>query len=130
VTSISQRVVVLIGCAIAAIGLHGIVHPEQLAMVRGWPPHLLWAVAVGVRVVLGVFFLIAAPRCRFPGFVGAVGLLALAAAAGLLVVGPGRLEALVDWWFRQSPQTLRAVYVADVVFGVVLVYAGSRRPAS
>jgi hypothetical protein len=121
------RLVVLIGATIAALGVFGVARPHALfALVSGWRPGVLLATAAGVRVMLGVIFLLAAPRCRFPRTIRALGFVALGTAAVVLVLGALRLEAIVQWWFSQPGPFVECMYAATVLFGGFLVYSGSR----
>ncbi len=111
------------------MGVFGIARPRELSvLISGWPPGVLVAMAAGVRVVLGVILLVAAPRCRFPRTLRALGFIALGAAAVVLLLGASRLEGVVRWWLGQPEPFVQSVYAATVLFGGFLVYSGSRRP--
>ena len=121
--------VVLAGALIAATGVFGMVWPRALStLMLGWSPTVLLGTAVGVRVALGVIFLLAAPRCRFPRAMYALGCLALGAAAVVTLLGGGHLEAVVRWWASQPEVVVRSTYALPVLFGGFLAYSGSRRP--
>jgi hypothetical protein len=79
---------------VLAISVLGVTAPEQLvAVVASWPPDTRVAVAVGTRLVLGVVFLLAASTCRFPAVIYGIGILALAAALLLMLLGEPRVDA-------------------------------------
>ncbi len=114
-----------LGAFIAAVGLFGVADPGRLLKLverfRGATG--VW-VAAGVRLVLGVVFLLAAADCRLPTFVMTVGIIALLAAVGLPIMGQRRFDAMVAWLVRRPQVVIRLWAVAAVAFGGLLVYAG------
>jgi hypothetical protein len=118
-------VVTVFGALIAAFGVFGIVAPNRFIKLfdhfRG--PTGLW-IAVGVRLVMGVLFILAAPDCRLPTLVTAIGILALIAAVTLPIIGQRRFDALIEWWTRRPTVVIRLWMVAGGAFGGLLIYAG------
>lgn len=118
--------VTVLGVLIAAIGVVGVVSPCHLTTwISALPPRIRFQTAITVRLVTGVFFLLAAPSCRVPAIVLAVGVLALVAALALGVLGQRRLDAFVSWWLTQPPLVIRVWSLVAVVFGGLLGYAGA-----
>jgi hypothetical protein len=118
--------VTLFGLIIAAVGVVGMVRPAQLvAGMLNWPAAVLLAVAVAVRLVLGIVFILAAPSCRLPRVMYALGIVALFAALVVLLLGPDRVQSLVQWWSGQPSQVVRATYAGTVLFGAFLVYSSA-----
>jgi hypothetical protein len=130
-----RYVVALIAVLMIAICALGVVAPERLvAVVTGWPPDTRFDVAVGTRVVLGLIFLLSASRCRLPAVIYGVGILALAAALLLVLLGEPRLDALINWWSQQPALAIRAWCALAALLGVLILYAAlpqgrSERPA-
>jgi hypothetical protein len=119
-------IVSLAGMAVAAIGVLGMAAPGQLVHLLGRRRFLtLLPVTVALRIGLGALFLVAAPDCRLPDLVRAMGVLEIAGAIVLLVLGPGRLRRFVDWWLARPPSFVRGWCSAALVFGVLIVYAGA-----
>ena len=111
------------------MGVLGIARPQEVsALIAGWSPGVLVVTAAGIRVAFGVIFLLAAPRCRFPRIMYALGFVTLGAAAAVVLLGASRVAATVQWWFRQPGPFVACMYAATVLFGGFLVYSGSRRP--
>jgi hypothetical protein len=98
-----------------------------VAVVVGWPPESRLDVAVGTRLVLGVVFLAGASRCCFPVVIYGVGLLSLAAALLLGLLGEPRLDALIRWWSAQPALTIRAWCAVAGLVGALLVSAALPR---
>jgi hypothetical protein len=115
----------LVGAVIGLLAAIGIFAPfRAVRWIRDWhPPSRFW-LAVLWRLVLGVFLIRAAPECRTPRLVLALGGLALAAGIAILVMGPRRLDALVDWWLDRSAAVLAVSFAAAAALGCFLVYAG------
>jgi hypothetical protein len=118
--------VTLFGLIIAVVGIVGMMRPAQLiAGLLHWPAAALLAVAVAVRLVLGVVFILAAPSCRFPRVMYALGIFALLAALIVLFLGADGVRSLVQWWSRQPLLVVRVMYAVTVLFGVFLVYSSA-----
>jgi uncharacterized membrane protein len=118
--------VTLFGLIIAAVGVVGMMRPAQLfAGMLNWPAAVLLAVAVAVRLMLGIVFILAAPSCRFPRVMYALGIVALLAALVVLLLGPDGVRSLVQWCSRQPSLAVRAMYAATVLFGAFLVYSSA-----
>lgn len=114
----------LLGAAMLFVGVIGLVRPERLAaLVEHWSSPARYRFAVVVRFLIGAFLIVAAPACRMPGVVRAVGVLAIAAAVALLFLGRARLDAFVRWWLAH-PSTIRPAGLFAAAFGSLLMSAG------
>lgn len=121
-------IVVIVGWLIVLTGLWGIASPHSLIdMVVAWSSTNRFYFTVIFRVVLGVIFILAAPRCRVPWLIYALGILALLAGVVLFFLGAARVDAIVHWFAARSDLRIRLTYVVDTLFGALLVYAGSKR---
>ena len=119
-------VVMLVGILISAVGICMAIAPQRLLdWIAGMEPRLRFRVAIVVRVALGAAFLAAAPASRLPGVVYAVGIIALVAAAGILVMGQSRLDALLVWWLGRPRPFVRGMSAFAIGLGALLVYAGA-----
>jgi hypothetical protein len=126
--AIMNFVVAIVGWMIVATGVLGIAQPHlMLSWVLGWPADVRFYVTVGTRLLLGLLFIFAAPKCRWPRFIRIMGVIALLTAVVYSFLGRGRLELLIQWLFGQPSVFIQLLYAASVLFGVVLVYSGSRR---
>ncbi|HAF16520.1 MAG TPA: hypothetical protein DCK99_23035, partial [Blastocatellia bacterium] len=110
--------VAIVGWMIVAIGLLGIAQPHlMLSWVLGWPADVRFYVTIGTRVLLGLLFILAAPKCRLPRFIRTIGIIALIAGAVYFFLGRGRLELLIQWMFGQPSVFIQLLYAAAVLFG-------------
>ena len=119
-------VVTVLGVLIAAIGLMGVLTPRSLiALVqRYWPgPGRFWF-AVSIRLVLGVVFLAVASDCRAPIVIRVIGVISVAAALGMIVLGTARLDRLIEWWLGRPLPYVRLWASGAIAFGALLIYAG------
>jgi hypothetical protein len=120
--------VAIVGWMIVAIGLLGIAQPHlMLSWVLGWPADVRFYVTIGTRVLLGLLFILAAPKCRLPRFIRTIGIIALIAGAVYFFLGRGRLELLIQWMFGQPSVFIQLLYAAAVLFGAALVYSSFKR---
>lgn len=120
--------VAIAGWIIVGVGVLGIVRPHlMLDLILGWPSDIRFYVAVTTRIVLGLLFIFVARSCRLPRFVLAIGIIALAAGIVIALLGAGRVDLMVQWMSGQSSTSIRLLYMATTVFGVLLAYSGVRR---
>ena len=118
-------ILILLGILITGIGAVGVAQPQRLvAPFLSWQPRARFYIAVGTRLVLGAVFVLAASGSRFPTLILTLGVIAIAAAICFLLLGPKRVEVLVQWWFKQSSGFLRSWFVVAILFGAFLVYSG------
>jgi hypothetical protein len=115
--------VVLFGVAVMGVGAYGVVRPSALIEVARsvWKSPAAFPFAVGIRVALGIALLIAAPECRHPTAVRAIGAIALVAAAAGLIMGRARIDGFIAWWIDQAAGFVRGWALVAVAFGGFLV---------
>ena len=119
-----RYVVALLAVLMIAICALGVVAPPiLLGIVTGWSPDTRFDVAVGVRIVMGVIFLLGASRCRVPAIIYGIGLVALAAALLLVLLGEPRVDALINWWAQQPALAIRAWCALAALVGLLILYA-------
>lgn len=114
----------LIGFGFLLMGLAfaGLVRPNAVQRwVAAMNPMGRYAVAVGVRVGVGLFLLAVAPEARWPVPTRVFGFVALAAALGVLVMGPTKLGHLVRWWAEKPAATVRFACSVALAVGLLLV---------
>ena len=116
----------LVGLAVAAIGLLGVVAPIRLTrllnsqrVLTGLP------VTFAVRIVTGSIFVVAAPDCRVPTLVRLIGLLEFGGAVVLLGLGGEHLGRFVKWWLERSSSFVRYWSLGALTLGTLILYAGA-----
>jgi hypothetical protein len=119
-------VVVLVGWLIVAVGLLGVVRPHfAMEWIFAIPVGIRFYLIVIMRFLLGGFLILAAPGCRLPRFFYVAGVIILLAALALFFFGPLRLEAIMQQVSSLPNSIIRLLYVLTVLFGGVMVYAGT-----
>jgi len=119
-----RYVVAALAVMVLAISALGVIAPEQVvAVVAGWSPDTRIAVAVGARLVLGVVFLLAASTCRFPAIIYGIGILALAGALLLALLGEPRVDALIAWWSQLPTRAISGWCALGVFVGALILYS-------
>ena len=119
-------IVTVLGVLIAVIGLMGVVIPRILiALVQHyWRGPARFRFAVSIRLVLGVVFLAVAPDCRAPIVIRAIGVVSVAAALSMIVLGTARLDRFIEWWLGRPRPYVRLWASGAIAFGALLIYAG------
>ena len=121
-------IVVIVGWLIILLGLFGIARPHSLIdAVLSWPTAARFYFSVLTRLVLGVLFILAAPRCRLPRLIYVLGAIILLIGIVLFFLGADRVDGILHWFCTGSELCIRLIYLIGILFGVLLIYAGSKR---
>ena len=117
--------IAIFGLIIIALSAWGVIAPKTLVKKvldlfdRPWGLFL----AVGVRLVLGTLFVIAADETRFPTAFRFLGYLMLITAALIPLIGRQRISHLMGWFQAKPPAALRIWLIFGIAFGAFIVYA-------
>lgn len=124
-STILQYIVIVFGAVIAAACLWGIVSPSGLTGAVRRVLEKSWGLpmAVGVRLFLGVVFILVAPGTKYPVFFEIFGVLVIVAAAVLPFVGKERLRKLMAWVERWPALGVRLWLLVGMAFGAFVIYA-------
>ena len=120
----AQKFVLLFGILVSLFCLWAIIKPQRVhALVRG-VTDTTWGylLAAGVRLLLGLALLLAAPGSKFPTTFVVLGWVTIAAAVGIVIMGRERMGRLIEWFSRLSEATVRAWLMLGVAFGLILAY--------
>jgi len=115
----------LIALFIICVGIVGIVSPEYGTMLRrGYvaTPITLYA-AVGLRMVMGVVVILAAPGSRAPNTMRALGAVMCLQALMATVLGPDHARAVMEWETKQGTALLRLGAGVALAAGGFMVFA-------
>jgi hypothetical protein len=120
-----MTLVALVICLLtAAFGALGIVSPSRLlGVVRSIQTPIGLYFAAGLRLLLGVALLFAAPPSRAPGLIYIVGVFIIVIGVITPFFGLERFRRLVDWWSVQGSAFVRGWAVLALLFGLSLAYA-------
>ncbi len=118
--------VAALGAVIVLVGLVGLGQPGRFrAMFEAMDSQTRFVLGVGIRLVMGALLLWVADELRHPQVMRILGVVAIAAALGILVAGRARLDRLVDWWLRLDDGLLRLSAAFAAAFGAFLVYVAT-----
>ena len=120
---ISQVIIVAVGITVCVLSAWGLTSPDRLRQLVGAVMERNWGmyVAVGVRLVLGLALILAAPGSRFPLAFTVLGGFALVAAVALPFLGRERILRLLAWFDRLPPPAIRVWLLSGIAFGGFLV---------
>ena len=117
--------IALFGLLIATACVWGFAIPRHMidTIIRFFNrPSGLW-LAIGVRVVFGVLFILAAPETRYPTFFQVIGYLMLVAAAVIPIIGKERLTRFLTWCTQVPILVVRVWLLLGFAFGLFVIYA-------
>ena len=114
----------LILCAgIAAMGVTTIVKPQPVHnLTRLLLDKTGMWIATTIRIVLALGLLAAASESKAPMLLRILGLLILIAAILIPILGVDRHRRLHEWWLARSRAIELLAGVAEIVFGIGLIY--------
>jgi len=116
--------VALFGLFMAALGIAGLLSPPRLlALVTRAQSQLGLYFIAGIRVLLGVVLLLAAPSSRAAPYLQILGGVALVSGMVTPFFGVRRFKVVLEWWRRQPPWFVRLWSVFVLLFGLSLVWA-------
>ena len=120
-----MTLVALIICLLtSAFGAWGIASPSRLlGVVRYFQTPVGLYFAAGIRVLLGVALLFAAPTSRAPGLIFILGIAIIVIGFITPFFGLERFRRLLDWWSAKGSAFIRGWAVLALVFGLSLAYA-------
>lgn len=114
----------LLCLALAAFGALGVVAPRRLlALVRRLQSRRGILAVAGIRLLLGIALLLAAPAAKAPLLVRAFGAFAVLVGLVTPLFGVERYEALLDWWSAQGDAFVRLWALTAMAFGLGLAWA-------
>jgi uncharacterized protein YjeT (DUF2065 family) len=119
-----QILIKIVGLLIVLEGILFLFKPEFLKslaefFIRGKRAYI----AAGVRIFLGIVFLLAASQCRIVWVVIALGLLFLLSGIIMLTIKLDKLKAMISWWRQKSAGFLRVMALLIAAVGIVILYS-------
>ena len=111
------------GAPIFLLGIAGLVQPDRFrSLFGGMDSQQRFVLAIAIRVVMGGLLWWLAEDLRHTPVMRILAAIAIFAAVGILLMGQGRLDRLVEWWLSRSDGVLRVSALLAAVFGAYLVY--------
>jgi hypothetical protein len=116
--------VMMIGVAVAGLGLVGLVAPAQLLdFGRSLLTETGLYVVAAVRVAFGLLLLFAARLSRMPRTLRVLGIVIIVAGLTTPLFGVERSIAMFNWLSAQAPALVRVMATFAIAFGTLVVYA-------
>lgn len=113
------------GATLIGTGLVSILATARLGALLAWfRSTRRYGIAVVLRILLGLALLFGAQSTRYPGVAIVLGLLFLAGASVVPLLGEDRIAALLEWWLQRHPGWLRAWSAIMLGLGVMLLWLG------
>ena len=82
-------------------------------------------IPAGLRIVIGIIFLIYARSGAIPWVIITFGIIILAAGISMFAIKIDTLKKFLDWWQQRSPTTMRIIAAVALLIGAVILYAGT-----
>jgi hypothetical protein len=76
-----------------------------------------------IRILIGIFLVMAAAQCKIPLAVSLLGCLCLVGGMIIFIVGMERFKAMLHWWDTTPPHILRLITIIPIGIGLLLLYA-------
>ena len=75
------------------------------------------------RFVLGIVFLLGARECDMPVVIGILGVVFLVAGLLIILLGPEKVNGIIDWYQKQSKFFFRTLALVLFALGIAIIYA-------
>ena len=111
------------GAPIFLLGIVGLLQPDRFrTFLGGMDSQRRFVLAIAIRVVMGALLWWLAEDLRHTPVMRVLAVIAFFAAVGILLMGQGRLNKLVEWWLSRTDSLLRLSALFAAAFGAYLVY--------
>lgn len=78
----------------------------------------------GLKVLMGILFLIFATQCKWTGFIIVIGILTAAGATVFCMIPSIKITAYLTWWQTRPSWMYRLWGISAAIFGIALMYGG------
>jgi hypothetical protein len=117
-------IVSILSALTLGMGVFGIISPVGLnALVSHFRSKTGFSAAILLRLIFGVALWRVAPSSRLPAALRALGVVSVASALALPLLGLQRFQAIVSWWSRQSPVFVRTWSAVAIATGAFLLWS-------
>ena len=121
---IMDIVIKSLGIVFVIIGFVFLLRPDIMKWLINFLKHgkRIYFAAL-LRFVLAVVFLLGAGDCDQRWIIAGLGILFLIAGLLILILGPEKTRAILDWYEGQSLVLFRVIAVVPMIIGAVVIYA-------
>jgi hypothetical protein len=119
-----SALVSVVAILIGAMAIFAIVSPKRFFdQFEAFDlPSKVWALAA-VRFAMGMSFWFAAPDSGHPTVFRVFGVITVAAAVALPIVGADGMSKLINWWHHRPPAVVRAWGATATGFALFLIWS-------
>jgi len=113
-----------IGLLEIVLGLLAFVNPDLFkAMISYFREEKKIYIAVGLKILIGLIFVLGASSCRLEGVIRIFGLFPLVGSLIGLWLGFQKIQALCDWWLDRPTKMIYVWACVAIGLGILLLYA-------
>lgn len=114
----------LTGIAIAGLGISFLLEPRLFEKVVSFlfEPRKVRMTGI-IKMLIGLIFLMVAPRCEVSGTIAILGLLELTVGVIISIFGLVKANTIIKWWSKRPLVTKRLVAVLYFTIGSLIVYS-------
>lgn len=114
----------LVGMILVAVGIVFLLSPKRIRQwivfcEKGVRPYIMGA----LRILVGIFFLLAAPQSRVVWVIVTIGILALLGGITIFILGLERFRSMLRWSQGRSLSVLRLIALLAIAIGVLILYS-------
>jgi len=114
----------LLAIAIVVMGVIFLLNPKALKSYAGfWKQGKRLYVGAVINILFAIIFLSSASQCRISGVMLVMGIMSLIKGIYLLILGPEKMKAKLDWWIQKPPGAARIMALVVIAMGALLIYA-------
>ena len=114
----------LLGIFIVGFGVAILVKPNIIKQYMDfWKPIKRIYLGGALSLAIGIVFLLAAPQCRWTGFIIFFGIWALIKGIIVLLIGQKKVVSVLDWWAKRPIAFLRGYAIFAIILGALLIYS-------
>ena len=114
----------LVGMVILAWGVIFLMKPDQIKKtLRFWIEENHLYLGALLNILIGIIFLITAPRCDITWIVVIFGILSLVKGLLLFILGRPKIVSLLEELIKKPAKTLRGLAMLSCILGIILIWA-------
>ena len=116
--------IIIIGIVIMIMGVAYFAEPKIMKWLLNFFRQGERIYIAGImRLVLGIIFLLSARQCDMTWIIILISIVFIAGSLLIFVLGPRRLNPIIEWWEKLPVWVLRILAVVMLAFGGLIIYA-------
>lgn len=113
----------IIGILMISVAIIMMISPASIRKFLNWAMEDGKVIYFGgvVRLVIGIFLLLAASQCKIPIVIVILGILTLATGISVFLIGLERCRKLLDYMLKRNDMALRFILLIPIVVAVLML---------